>query len=179
MQQPRDSTEFFHNMTSCLLWKRFSSRQWCPATAVSVGPWIYMYLMFRLVCPSEWTCPTSMWEKLEELLANSRKALARPLRRDFLYLLDHLQALTTDSNAQHAATLTNWWKSLGDMTGISEAVLRKEYRDECLKSLDGQERAGCSWFKCPVFEWERDELRMLRCQGCRKAMYCGLVCQRR
>jgi hypothetical protein len=39
---------------------------------------------------------------------------------------------------------------------------------------------GCFWHKCKVYDTEADNSKqMYKCTGCKRAQYCGALCQQR
>ncbi|KAG8983855.1 hypothetical protein FRB94_009925 [Tulasnella sp. JGI-2019a] len=121
--------------------------------------------------------PLDILGNIETLVSESRDALDTPLRRDFLYVLDHLQASAVDPETKQLVPLIKFWRDLGQIVGIKERELRAERRRGMHQNLDGA--VGCAWIKCVAFDRELDAGRMFWCARCHKAVYCGPLCQKR
>lgn len=119
--------------------------------------------------------PQAKWINLGNLLKSNRALLEPLLRRDFLYVLDHLRCLP--SSSIKTDPLIQWWEELAGDIGITEDQLLAEKRKE-LKETMG-DLVGCSWLKCFMFERDSDSVVMYHCAGCHKAAYCGVLCQER
>ncbi|KAG8983856.1 hypothetical protein FRB93_006930 [Tulasnella sp. JGI-2019a] len=119
-----------------------------------------------------------MWDKIKSLLSCCPDALETPLRRDFLYVLDHLKALAGDVKTNVSpVSLMRFWRDLGDVIGLKEEKLRAELKKEMKRRLG--DAVGCNWIECAAFNLELDPCMTFRCASCKKTVYCGVLCQKR
>lgn len=118
--------------------------------------------------------PDEAWEDMYSILATSPEALRPPLSRDYLLILDYLRC-ADNAQPEIRNRLVSFWEELGSCCGISDTQLRTELSEKRKEANGGL--VGCNWVKCPLYEQECDET--FSCAGCRRAMYCGLSCQKR
>lgn len=71
-----------------------------------------------------------------------------------------------------------WWQSLAEAVGITKTALRADAERE-RKTAIGDASKGCAWYRCVSYENDCDFTSLFRCERCRMALYCGLLCQKR
>lgn len=114
------------------------------------------------------------WESLVGHLRLNPAALAPPLRRDYLHVLDYLRALPSN---ELVVTSIATWESFLEVGGFTELELREEAAAERKRAMG--DAKGCGWYKCAVFGLDFPGGSYLRCAACLDTLYCGLLCQRR
>lgn len=114
------------------------------------------------------------WMKFLEELGTAPRTVLRGslLAHDYLRTLDILKG-STGPKFKDAVWV---WESVGTLAGLKESTLRAEVIASRRGATNGV--VGCSWNKCMLHLQETDQV-MHQCLGCRKAVYCDLLCQER
>jgi hypothetical protein len=115
---------------------------------------------------------------IKDMLLLAPRSLQAALRRDFIPTIDFHRSLAADRRYNLAPRVLQWWCDLASAAEVSEYELRAGATVEC-KVVIGTATASCSWFKCVMFDRDNGTEELFRRARCKKAMYCGPLCQTR
>lgn len=119
-----------------------------------------------------------LYDPIYKTLHLQPKLLEQALRRDLLRVLDYHRSLCISWPTDSAKSVLKWWIDLAASVNISESELRAK-EEASKKQITPTDIVGCSWSKCALFEKDIRGAEFSLCTGCRKAAYCGVLCQTR